>query len=285
MFQKILVPVSSEFYSKDVIKRSIFLAKTFNGIVHLLYIIEEEPFQQMEQRSDTHRTHYDRTETHHDLVSRHKQTADNIVFEDAQIMFQQNDVPIKHKTIHGEFSSIVTTEINKHAYDLVVMGYEKGCMIDYRLLDELTIPVWIEAGGRHESILAVCSNLAPNQKVPNISIQLAEAFDWSLSMLYVIDLQDNVEVDKNGIRSPKKPKRDLLFAGQNFVNEMNQQHISVKTVEGKLENETIKEAKRLASGLVIIGREQKKRGTLGLPVKNVKQKMAEKCKYSLLFIN
>ncbi len=285
MFEKILVPVSSEFYSKDVIRRSIFLADTFNGTVHFLYIIEEEPLQQMEQRSDTHRTHYDRTETHHDLVTRQQQTADTIVFEDAKNLFQQNNIPIKHKTIHGEFSSVVTSEIQKHAYDLVVMGYEKGCMIDYRLLDELAIPIWIEAGGSHESILAVCSNLAPNQKVPAISIKLAKAFDWSLSMLYVIDIQDAVEVDKNGIRSPRKPKRDLLFSGQNFVEEMNQKDISVKTVQGKLETETIKEATRLASGLVIIGREQKRRGTLGLPAKNVKQKMAEKCKYSLLFIN
>ena len=285
MFQKILVPVSSEYYSKDVIKRSIYLAETFKGTVHLLYIIEEQPLQQMEHRSDTHRTHYDQTETHRDIITSYQQTADDIVFEDAQTMFKQNNIAIKHKTIHGEFSSIVTAEIQKHAYDLVVMGYEKGCMIDYRLLDELTIPVWIEAGGSHESILAVCSNLAPNQKVPNMSIKLAKAFAWKLYMLYVIDMQDSVEVDKNGIRSPRKPKQDLLFAGQNFVNDMNEKNIAVKTVEGKLENQTIKEAKNLAAGLVIIGREQKKRGTLGLPAKNIKQKMAEKCKYSLLFIN
>ena len=42
---------------------------------------------------------------------------------------------------------------------------------------------------------------------------------------------------------------------------------------------------RLEAGLVILGREQKKRGKFGLPVRRLKQKIADRCKYSLLFIN
>jgi nucleotide-binding universal stress UspA family protein len=284
IFQKILVPVSSESYSIDVIKRSIYLAEIFHASVRLLYIIEERPLIEMKRQTDTHRTHYDRTETEHELVNQHRKTADDIVFEDAMKLYQQKNIPIKQDIFQGEFSTIVTNEIEKEGYDLVVMSYEKGCMVDYSLLDELAASVWIEAGGHHESILAVCSNLAPNQQVPDISINLAQLFQWPLTVLYVIDTQDAVKVDENGRRSIRKPKEELYFTRQEFAETMLEKGINVQTTEGTLENETIKAANTMAAGLVIIGREQKRRGSLGLPIKSIKQKMAEKCKYSLLFI-
>jgi len=103
-------------------------------------------------------------------------------------------------------------------------------------------------------------------------------------MLYVVDTQDAVKVDENGKRSIRKPKTELKYEQHHFVETMREKDISVQTAEGSLENEIIKVAKEMAAGLVIIGREQKRRGSLGLPVKSIKQKMAERCKYSLLFI-
>ena len=285
MFKKILVPVSSEFYSNEVINRSIFLAEIFNSTVHILFIIEDTPLQQMEKSSDAHLTHYDRTETHHELLYTQRKTADHILFDHAKHIFKQKNKQMKHTILHGEFSSCVENELKKQQYDLILMGYEKGAMIDYRILNETLTPIWIEGGGHHNSILAVCSNLAPNQKVPSISIKLAKAFNWSLSMLYIIDTQDTVEVDINGQRSSKKPKQELLQISQTFAKEMKEKNINVKIIEGLLEQQTLKEAKNLESGLIIIGREQKKKGILGLPVKNLKQKIVEKSNHSLLFIN
>ena len=186
---------------------------------------------------------------------------------------------------HGTLKTSLKHELEKNKYDLILMGYEKQCMIDYRFIDEITIPIWIDGGGYHKSILAICSNLAPNQKVPDISKKLSEAFKWNLFMLYIIDTQDSVTVDINGKRSTKKHKQDLLLSRQSFIQQMENKQITVKTVEGSFEQQTIKEANRIEAGLVIIGREQKQKGKFGLPVKNIKQKMAEKCKYSLLFIN
>ncbi len=284
MFKKILVPVSSEFYSKDVLKRCIFLADTFKSTVHLIYIIEEKTLYQASRRSDAHRTHYDRTETEHDIMDKQMQAADDIVFEDAKMLFEQKKIPFDHKVIKGEFSVVVSSELEKEQYDIIVMGYERGCMINYRLLDNVDVPIWIETGGHHTSILAVCSNLAPNQKVPDLSRRLAQALDWDLHMLYVTDIEDTVEVDVNGERSERKPKRDLLFTGQTFVEDMSQKGIDARAVQGSLERETIKAAQSLEAGLVIIGREQKKRGKFGLPVRKLKQKMADRCKYSILFV-
>ena len=87
MFEKILVPISSEYYSKDVIKITIFLAKIFNSTVHILNILEENPLQQMEQCSDSHLTYHERKETHQDLIHKQKQTADTIILNDIQRQF------------------------------------------------------------------------------------------------------------------------------------------------------------------------------------------------------
>lgn len=285
MFKRILVPISSESYSKDVIKRSIDLAGLFSGTVHLLYIIEEKLLDEMERRTDTHLTHYNRSETHQDVVNQQRQTADDLIFDDAEHLLHKKNINMKTTIVQGEFSSVVIDELKKNQYDLVIISYERGSMIDYRLINDIDIPVWIESGGKHQSILAVCSNLAPNKKVPEISIKLAEKLDWDLKMIYVIDIEDNVEVDEHGQRSSPKPLHELLFSRQEFIEHMQEKGIFVKTVEGSLQKESIKAARQVKAGLVIIGREQKKRGKLGLPIKKVKQKIADRSKYSLLFIN
>ena len=61
--------------------------------------------------------------------------------------------------------------------------------------------------------------------------------------------------------------------------------INLKLVKGDLEKETIRAAENLGSSLIIVGREQKKKNIFGIPLKNLKRKMAEKCKYSILFVN
>ena len=66
---------------------------------------------------------------------------------------------------------------------------------------------------------------------------------------------------------------------------MNKKGIDVELIQGSLEKETIKAAEKINPNLIIVGREQKKKGVLGLPVRNLKKKLAEKCKYSILFLN
>jgi len=285
MFKNILIPISSEYYSKDVLTRGAFFAKHFNSEINLVYIIEEKTLDQTDKRSDSYRTSQEIAETKNEIIKKQKQAADSIIFTDAKLLLKNKKIPFEEKILQGEFSNVIINEINKKNYELVLIGFEKECILNYRLLDEIKIPVWIEGKGDTQKILAVCSNLAPNQKVPEMSIQLSKKLRWDLHMLYVVDIEDSVQVDEQGIRSEKKPERDLLFTGQNFIEEMNSQGIKTELVKGSLEKETIKTAEQINANLIIVGREQKKRGILGIPVKHVKRKIAEKCKYSILFIN
>lgn len=285
MFKNILIPISSEFYQENIFQTGSFLAGKFNSAAKLIYIIEEKTLNQTEKRLNSYRTDFDKTETKKEIVRRHIHTADNIIFKDAERFFEKRNIPFNEEVIEGEFSAVIKSQINKHKYDLILMGFEKGCMLNYRLFDETDIPIWVESGTAKKSILAVCSNLAPNQKVPEMSLHLSKILGWDLHMIYIVDTKDSVEVDHKGKRSEKKSENELRARGQQFMLEMEKKGIDVTLVKGSLEKETAKAAEDIGAGLVILGREQKKKSIIGIPVKGVKRKMAESCQYSILFVN
>ena len=284
MFKNILIPISSEFYQEEIFRTGAFLAGKFNSAAKLIYIIEEKTLNQTEKRLNSYRTDFDKTETKKEIVRRHIHTADSIIFKDAERFFKNKNIPFSEEVIEGEFSTVIKSQINKHKYDLILMGFEKRCMLNYRLFDDVDIPIWVESGAAKKSILAVCSNLAPNQKVPEMSLRLSKDLGWDLHMLYIVDTQDSVEVDHRGERSGKKSENELLARGQKFMLEMEKKGIDVKLVRGSIEKETVKAAEDIGAGLIILGREQKKKNMLGIPTKGLKRKMAETCKYSILFI-
>ncbi|RLF35180.1 MAG: universal stress protein [Thermoplasmata archaeon] len=285
MFKNILVPVSSEFHPKEVLERSVFLAEKFRSSITIIYIIEEKMLHQTDRLSDTVRTYYDRGKIKREIVREQMRAADSIIFEDAKLFFRKKGISFDAKIVKGEYSDVVKQELTEKNYDLIVMGFEKGSILHYRLLDEVKIPIWVEAEGEGHSILAICSNLAPNKKVPEISVGLAQILKWDLHMLYIVDIQDSVEVDEKGVRSNRKPLNDLILKGEKFVEDMRRRGIKAQLITGVLEKETIKAADAIKPNLVIVGREQKKKTILGLPVKHFKKKMAEKSRYSILFVN
>ena len=267
-------------------ERSITLAEHFQSTVNLLYIIEEKTLNQTDKLSDAYRTCYDRTETKKEIIKEHIQTADKIIFDKAKSFYENKEIPSKVEIVEGEFSSVIQREIKKNNYDLILMGFEKECLLKYRLLDEVNIPIWIESGRPIRSFLAVCSNLAPNKRVPEFSLQFSKLFNWKLHMLYVVDIQDSVVVNEYGIRSERQPSLKLLDSAKEFQFDMHRHGINVEIVKGNLERETIKTAEKTGSELIIIGREKKRKNLLGLlPIKSVKRKVAEKTNFSYLFIN
>lgn len=285
MFKNILIPISSEFYSKNIIEKSAFLAEKCKSHVYLLYIIEEKTLSQADKLSNSYRTSHEKSETKKDIIKTKVQAADKLIFNDAYYIFKNSKISFKENIKSGEYSEVIISELEKKPYDLIIMGFEKECMLNYRLIEEVNIPIWIETNNKSKQILAVCSNLAPNKKVPDISIKLSEILGWDLKILYVVDTKDTVQVDENGIRSNKKTKNDLMNAGEYFLNDLRKKGIDVKLVSGSLDKQAIKEAEQINANLIIIGREQKKKGMLGLPVKNIKRKIVEKCDYSLLLVN
>jgi nucleotide-binding universal stress UspA family protein len=286
LFKNILVPVSSGHYSKQIVYRSVQLAEYFKSTVTLLYIIDEKTIDQTERLTDSYRAYYDRLEAQQDLMRKQRLTATQIVFDFASHLFAQKGITFHHFIKSGEFSDVVLGEIQRNNYDFVIMGYEKECMLHYRLLDELTVPIWVEIQKTHEPrILGICTNLAPNQYDPTISKEISKALDWELLLYYIMDSRNLVTVGFDGVRLKEKLLDNLDKERQKFIEKIKKEHINIETVVGGLEQEIMRKARKYDPTLIIIGREQKRRGALGLPYGNIKRKLMQKCKYSLLFIN
>lgn len=285
MFKNVLIPISSEFYNKQVLERGFSLAEKFDSKINLIYIIEEKTLNQTDRLSNSYRTPYEIAETKNEIIRKQRQAADNIVFEDAKYFFSNKNISFESKIHQGEFSRVIKNELKNKDYDLILMGFNKECVLNYRLFDEVKIPIWVVNKNDGKSILAVCSNLAPNIKVPDISLKLSKVLNLKLNMIYVTDIEDSVQVDEKIKRSDKKTEKDLMFIAQSFIQKMKEKGINVILLKGSFEKEVIKATEKYNPKIVIIGREQKKKGLLGLPVKNLKRKMVEKCNYSILYLN
>jgi len=286
MFKKILIPISSEYYNRQILKRAVFLADKFKSSISLIYIIEKKTIDQTDELSDMYLSDYEINQTQKQMMKEQVKKADTLIFEDAKAYFKGKNIKLeKKKILRGEFSDSVKLELEKKPYDLVLMGFEKGCLLRYRILDDVDVPIWIEEKSENNKILAICSNLAQNKKVPNFSIKLSRELGWDLHMIYIVDTEDHVEIDETGKRTKTKPERDLLFKSQNFVQKMQKKNVKIHSIKGVLEKEIAKAAEKIKPGLVILGREQKKKGILGFPKQNVKRKIAERCGYSILFVN
>lgn len=285
MFKSILIPISSEFYPPAVFQISAQLIKRSQGTITSIYIAEKKKLDEVERLTDTHLSLLEEQKTSQQIRREHLRQAEQIVFNDAKAFLKKRNIELQTIYAEGEFGEVIKKEVKKHHYDLIVMGYDKQCFVDYRLLNELNVPLWVASGVNNDTFLAICSNLSPNKKVPVISQELSFLLDKKLNIFYIVDPFDPVQVDEKIRRSEKKSKEVLIADGRRFIDEMQRKGISAQLVIGNLEKEIIKASKKIKPMLVIIGREQKLKGVLGFPVKNIKSKVAKHCECSFLFMN
>jgi nucleotide-binding universal stress UspA family protein len=285
MFTKILIAISSEFMSEGPIKRAVEFAEKFNSEVKLLYIIEEKVLETMDKVAEGVQTYQEREKIKKDLIENHGVRSGEMILNKFEMKLKKTGINTKKKMVRGEFSEIIKHEIEKEKSDLIIISCQRSYLLNARLFQDINIPIWIESNERINKILAVCTNLAPNKKVPKISMALAKSYNAELSMIYVIDTKDRIMVDTNLRRSEKKDKQILIEEGKKFKENMEKKGVKTDVVIGSLEKIVREKEKKIIANLIIIGREQKKRRLLGVYRRNPKLKIAEKTKHSVLYLN
>jgi len=285
LFKNILIPISSEFYLKDVLEKGADLAEKFESKVTILYIIEEKTLIQTDKSIDTYRTSFEKEETKKIIINNHIKTAEIIVFNDAKFYFSSKNISPSKKITKGEFSSSIENEVNTQHFDLVIIGYEKECLLKYHILDEIKIPLWIVGKSGDNNLLAVCSNLTPNRKIPIIGQDLAKIFNLNFYLIYIVDINNKTLYDENKKNFSDKTIEHLFDDAKKFVDDMQKKGINAQIALGSFEKNFIKATKQLSPNLVVIGQEQKRYDILGFPVKSINHKIVEKTKNSILFLN
>ena len=276
IFSRLLVPLSSELPSERVVHRAGMLAEKFGAQVTVIYIIEEKTLKKMEDVSRAFLTEQQRTEVERRVVDTNKMLAEDVIFKQVKPLIRNFDKEV----VVGEFSEETVKAAHISDATCIVTGYEKYCLLKYRLLDKLDIPLWIEqeTGGPH--VLGICSNLAPNKRVPDVTLSLAGALGYTPHLLYVVDTEEKVEVDEY------EHKRECTLA------ELTERaHALLTNYEGRaethfssgvLEDEIASHAHRINPDVVIIGKEMKRKR---LFCRDLKHDMVAKLHKSLLFLN
>ena len=281
IFERILVPISSEYFPIEAVKRAGKLAETFESFVEIVYIIEEKTLKKIDEVAESVNTEYEREGLKREVAAKGDFMAHSLIFEEVDKFFKKEP---EKKVLEGEFTDVIKEEVQRKKITCILMGFEKECMLRYRLFEEANLPIWVEMNGGKNIVAGVCSNLSPNKKVPKVTFTIAKALGYEPYIVYIVDTSDRVEVDEEGKRSVKKPVDYLLRNGKKFVKKFEEEGIKTMVLHGPIEEKIGEIARKLDAGLLVIGREKKRRKILGVFCKDVKKEITEKAGHSLLFL-
>ena len=274
IFRRLLLPVSSEFFSEDAVRRAKKFVDVFGSEIYVVYIPEEKAIKKMEEVSEPFLTENQR-ERMEEVVRKLADSVGDIIFDNMKKI-----IPLSNKEVRfGEFSDVIEEISEREGISCIVMGFERECFIKYRLLEKITMPVWVEEG-KGSTVVGACSNLAPNLKVPSFTMEFAEKMGEDACLLYIIDTSEKVEVDERG----NKLSRDMeeLRKVASSFKERYKEKIRVEIVEGDMKEEIAKFAGENDADVVIIGREMKRRGFFS---RELRKGIVERAKHSILFLN
>jgi len=135
-----------------------------------------------------------------------------------------------------------------------------------------------------KTILAVCTNRAPNKKVPEIAVHLAKTFGGSLYLLYVVTSSET-----GPAFYPHAPKEEDVAEASRFLESFERKYgaevklFKKEMVVGNLVKTVLKKCKTLNPFLVVIGRVAESEIMLNLKI-GVKQNLARKVTHNLLLV-
>ena len=271
IFKKIIVPVSSEFFPEKAINEAKNLSEVFRSKIIILYIIEKKTLKKFERASNTFFIHQQKKNFEEKLIKEQKEIAIDIIKK----RIGSNIKKFEEKIVVGEYSEEIEKATAGYKATIVVTGFEKWNVLKYRLLEKLKLPIWVAAGGGNV-VVGACSNLAPNIKVPKFIKDFSNATNYKAILLYIIDTEDKVLVNENGERI-KADIDELRERAKKFA----EKYKKVEIREGAFEEELVKFADEVNAGLIVIGREMKKRRML----KELRKDIVKNLHHSVLFLN
>lgn len=259
-FNNILLPLPLEGIPRGAVRRAGELADCTGAKVHVIYIIEEEVFNEVSKQAHHVLTGPGRMRLFHDLREAHRKNAKEMILpEVTQILGVK---PASFSVKEGAYHDIVLSSVDGLKADLVIMEYRAYSLINYRIMDRSPVPVWIERNeGKLKRIGLFCTNLAPNVRAPRAGVELAEMSGAELSPYFVQDPAGYIDVEE-----PDDVAKRFSLTWK-------------KVEEGKFDDIIYKRSKKMDFDLIIIGR-VKKRGYFHL-----RSKFAKKTRCSVLLVN
>lgn len=290
MFSKILIPVSSEGFSKEAIERATQLASFSDGKIFILYIIEEKMLDEVGEVTNYAMTEKSKQSLRQSIIEEREKIAEDIIIEKIEETVSQKNVDLEIKPIEiGEFSDSISDFLNKGEVDLIFIGFEQRKFLKYRVIKRSDQPIWLYKKEKNMKPLVVVSNLTINEIAIDSIFDLAKKFDLKrLDLKYAMDysLEKTYEKTNKGIKEKKESRDKLRKEAKEFIESFkkrskeNNIEPDVELIEKKMEEVAINGAIEQNSDLIIIG-DIMKEDRLTLK-DNIDKKIVEKAPCSVL---
>ena len=198
MFDKILLPLSSEYYPELAVNRAIDLAAKFKSELTLEYIFEEKVIDKINDVSSGAVTQCSLEEMAEEVKNVEVASESTVLFDKIETRARKKRILI-HKQIHsGHLTDEILDCIGHLGINLIITEFHKDVLSKYRILYDSPVPVWLENNGnRVNKIFAILTNLNPNQLVPNAAFYLSKKLDLPLHFFYVLDTTETKD-DQTG---------------------------------------------------------------------------------------
>jgi nucleotide-binding universal stress UspA family protein len=279
MFQRILIPMSSENFPDKALKRAVSLSKKTGCEVDLLFVVEEKALSAIEVASEYALAQDERGVVVKQAVDAQTREARNIIIDEAKKILGEKGAKVAKVIKRGVFTPEILREAKRLKSDVILMEYCPDAFLRYRIFMRAKIPIWVERGKSMKKILAVLTNLAPNKVVPEVAARLARIYRSEVFLLYVIDLKE-----KGHKMDSSKAKKEA--AGKMAEFKAKNPDITVKTSvrTGSMDKVAERVARKYDPGTVILGRFKKIRKYLMFSRSDLKDHFCRKAPYNIILV-
>lgn len=198
MFNKILLPLPSEYYPEFASRRAIEIAYKFKSKLTLEYIFEKSVIDKINNVSSGAVTQCSLEEMSEEIENVEVGSESSVIFDKIEQEAQGKNIDLR-KLIHsGHHSDEILDCIREHEIDLIITEFHRDTLLDYNFLYKSPVPIWLEQNGnRIKKIFGVLTNLSPNLLVPTAAFKLSKTLNVPLHLYYVLDTKEmsNEETD------------------------------------------------------------------------------------------
>jgi len=252
LFNRILLPLPSEYFPENAVQRAIDIASKFNSKLIIQYIFEEQVIDKIDNVSSGAVSQCALDEMSKNMKNLSVGGESTVIFEKIENIARKKNVEVKKLIGDGIHTDEILDCIKRENIDLMVTEFHKDTFLKYRILYDSPISIWLEQSGKEiEEVYGILTNLSPNKCVPSFAFKISQKLNIPLHFYYVLD--DTEPYDENNEKhTRKKLISSLVKKGTGFKT-----HYKINEVTGDISSFVNHQFKKEDSGLVILGRFEK----------------------------
>ncbi len=191
MFERILLPLPSEYFPVQAAKRAITLAEKFKSKLYIDYIFEEQVLDKVNNVSSGVVPQCTLEEMGEEVKNVEVGGESTVLFDRIEQITKKKNIDLM-KVIHsGQLTDEILDCVHEYEINLIVTEFHSDTLPKYKIFYKSPIPIWLENNGNKlKKIYGILTNLSPNEFVPKAAFYLSKRLNIPLHFYYVLDTSE-----------------------------------------------------------------------------------------------